>query len=303
MKNHCECNWSGWPWFNGNDCGCGCATANQCTCDKCNCANRTRGFCAFTLSGTVTNTAGDPVDGISIHYEVGGVTYRTTTNSAGMYSVAVPNCTSVTITLAPIVGVTVSPEYYVLTNISCDVAQLDFTLTPLPVSYSISGTVSGHANNVGIPVYYTINGVPGSTTTGAGGVYSFVVQAGANVTVTPSLQSGYTVAPPSYAISSVSSNVTTGNFAYTPISTYQISGTLSTALGGIGSATVDYTVDGTMYETVTDIDGGYVIYAPRGTDVVITPPDIDDYDVTPASITLNNVGGNMTGQDFFYEPF
>jgi hypothetical protein len=89
----------------------------------------------------------------------------------------------------------------------------------LSEKFSISGTVNGLQNNVGIDVRYTINGGNQEITqTTAGGVYTITnVPAGANVIITASAQAGYisTVAAlPSTSL--VESNIVGKNIIYKP---------------------------------------------------------------------------------------
>ncbi len=167
------------------------------------------------LSGAVSNASG-PVSGFPIEYTVNCRTLTTTTDANGRYTITALRGACVVISTGMLVGVRVSPENYSFT--ACfDRANLDFTLTQVTAPFTISGAVSGLPSVQGITVFYAVDGVNQATTTDAGGNYAFAAFSGANVMITPSIQTGFVAAPPSYSIPSVSMNVPGNNFTYTAI--------------------------------------------------------------------------------------
>lgn len=82
--------------------------------------------------------------------------------------------------------------------------------------------------------------------------------------------------------------------------TYTVSGALSG--GSVSGLTVSCTIDGGATQTVaTDSEGNYAITAvPHGSELVITPPEQENYAVSPGYITLSRVTGNSTDNNFTY---
>lgn len=81
------------------------------------------------LIGTVTGVGG-PVSDIVVQYTVCCQTRTTTTNSSGQFIITVPAGSCVTIELAALIGVSISPESYSIQ--ACHARNnLDFTLTPI----------------------------------------------------------------------------------------------------------------------------------------------------------------------------
>jgi hypothetical protein len=106
-----------------------------------------------------------------------------------------------------------------------------------PVTYSISGTVSG---GVG-PAVLTLSGATSATATASNGYFGFIGLANGNYIVTPSL-AGYTFSPTSSSVTVNGASVSGLNFTATAVAaTYSISGTVSGAVGLIQSGgQVDY---------------------------------------------------------------
>ncbi len=82
-------------------------------------------------------------------------------------------------------------------------------------------------NNSGAPLPEVLIRLDGTETalasTGADGLYAFLVPAGGSYNLTPG-RSGYAFNPPSAILSNLSSNQTSANFVGTPASTLSISG-------------------------------------------------------------------------------
>lgn len=56
-------------------------------------------------------------------------------------------------------------------------------------------------------------------------------------------------------------------------------------------------VPGVFY---THAGGSYALKAPSASNVVITPPELEGYSVTPPDYRLEDVAENVTGLDFLY---
>jgi hypothetical protein len=166
---------------------------------------------------------------------------------------------------------------------------------------TISGTISGLSPNSGRTIYYTVNGgTQQSVTTDASGNYSFSVPSGSNVVITPGSVTGYSVAPTNYTLNNVTSNTSGNNFAYT-LNNYNLTGQV-TGLSPNSGRTIYYTVNGGAQQSVTtDASGNYTISAPYGSNVVITPPTVSGYSVSPSSHTVSPVPvGGQSGLNFAY---
>jgi hypothetical protein len=171
--------------------------------------------------------------------------------------------------------------------------------------FTISGKVSGLPNNVGIPVYYTVNSGPQkAVTTVAGGAYTIPdIPYGANVVITASSQPGYTASVASTpATSNVTENIIDKNIVYAT-GTYTISGTVSGLPNNTG-VHIYYTVNGGTQKTVTTTSGGAYIISnvPFGANVVITPEEKSGYTaILSPTPSTSNVTENLTEKDIIYE--
>ncbi len=249
-----------------------------------------------TLSGVVSNAAG-PASGIAIQYTVNCRTRTVTTGADGRFTIVVPRGACVQVSVGALVGVTVTPASYSFTACS-DRTDLNFTLAPVATTFTVSGTVSGLPNVSGIAVNYSINGMLASATTDAGGNFSFNAPSGANVVILPSSQAGFSAAPTNYAIMGISANTMNQNFTYTA-NTISVSGAVS-GLPNVSGIVVNYTVGGVAASTATNASGNYVINAPFGSNVVVTPSSQVGFTVLPTNYTFPILMGDMANQNFAY---
>ncbi len=114
-------------------------------------------------------------------------------------------------------------------------------------SYTISGQVTDSNNNALNGVTMTLSGSQsGTTTTNAGGQYSFSVTAGGNYTVTPS-QSGYIFSPSSQTFNNLSGNQT-ANFNVTASN---VTNQMSVTRSGLIYSRTTRTFNGTVTITNT----------------------------------------------------
>lgn len=187
-------------------CGCGCGCRQNCGCN----GNTT------TLSGTVRDSLGGPVSGLTIQYTVNGVSHTTTTDANGRYTISAPRGAMVVITPQPGLGVTVTPTSRTVTACQAQ-TNLDFTVGPLtpPTPFTVSGTLTGLGTVAGLPVQYSINGQTALAFTDALGNYSFAAPAGANILITPPAFADFTVTPPMFMLNNLAMNMPGQNFAYT----------------------------------------------------------------------------------------
>jgi len=172
----------------------------------------------YIIAGTVS---GDVKAGVTINLS-GAKVASTTTDAVGNYSFS--GITNGIHTITPSkTGYTFSPASISVSVYNANILGQNFiSTTSTPLTYSISGTVSG-ATTSGVTI--TLSGIGSSTTTtDAGGNYSFSGAANGNYTITPA-KSGYTFSPASRSIVVNNANVTGQNFAATSSSiTYSSAG-------------------------------------------------------------------------------
>jgi uncharacterized repeat protein (TIGR01451 family) len=172
-------------------------------------------------------------------------------------------------------------------------------ITYVTVGYTVTGTIldGGGAPLAGVSVIAS-GGHEATVITGANGSYIFTgIQSGATgIVITPAL-TGYTFLPVSRTVNDVSANVTGQDFTAT-LNTYTVGGTIS--FGGSGLEGVSVATTGGHSQTVTtDADGLYTLTGvPHGATGVVITPSLAGYGFTPPSRTVDDVTGNVTGQDF-----
>ncbi|MGL6200676.1 MAG: pectate lyase-like adhesive domain-containing protein [Lachnospiraceae bacterium] len=84
---------------------------------------------------------------------------------------------------------------------------------------------------------------------------------------------------------------------------YTVSGTLID-IPELSGQPVSYTLNGGDANIVyTDSNGSYTITVPHGTNVIITPPAQNGYNVKPESIPIMDISTGSTGNDFVYTPY
>lgn len=159
---------------------------------------------------------------------------------------------------------------------------------PPATTFSISGTVSG-AIAAGVAIHLT-GTATASTTTAAGGTYSFTGLSNGSYTVTPSL-AGYTFNPISTIVTVSGANVSGKNFVATAAAnTYSLSGTVTgpyvtgvtMTLSGAASGTVSTASDGT-YSFAALAPGSYTL-----------TPSLPGYTYTPSAPTITIASANST---------
>ncbi|HEY0099821.1 MAG TPA: carboxypeptidase regulatory-like domain-containing protein, partial [Pyrinomonadaceae bacterium] len=165
-----------------------------------------------------------------------------------------------------------------------------------PGAFTISGQILEGADGLsGVTV--TLSGTQtATTTTDAGGNYSFVnLPAGGNYTVTPA-RPNYSFTPPRRAFNNLSANQT-ANFTGTPAQSQPVSGRVSDGSGGgIANVTLyvtDATTGANIITTLTDANGNYALMLPPGGDYTITTAKAG-LTFQPAARTFANLSGGQT---------
>lgn len=170
----------------------------------------------FSISGTITNSAGGgPLSGVTVNL-TGPASASTTTNASGVYTFTGLAAGNYTVTPS-FAGFTFAPVNRTVPVTNANVTGQDFVGTSTVQTFSISGTVRerGVGLRVGAPVSgvtITLSGTSsGTTTTDANGNYVFTGRTNGSYTVTPS-QTGFTFIPASRAVTINNANVTGQNF-------------------------------------------------------------------------------------------
>ncbi|UCH94066.1 MAG: hypothetical protein JSV88_27885 [Candidatus Aminicenantes bacterium] len=247
---------------------------------------------SYTVSGTVLDTGGRGIDGVSVIFFGEDINHTVTTSGGGHYSYDVYATWSGT--------VTASHDCYSFTPVSPTVGPVtadtvqDFTGTLL--TYTISGFVTDGVNPIAGADLTLSTG--GGTISGADGSYSLTVPCGWEGTVTP-MKVGWNFSPPSRDYEYVGADYTDQNFEGTVSSTtYKISGQVTDETGRIGmdGVTIEF-FDGTSIHTETTSGGGYYSYTVPEFWTGTIIPGLTGYTFTPTFATVDPVQSNIT-QDF-----
>jgi hypothetical protein len=186
------------------------------------------GSSTYSVSGTVTNSAGTAISGVTVSNGSTSVS----TNSSGAYTFTGLN--NGTYTLTPsLSGTSFSPASRSVTVNGANVTGQNFTGTGGSTTYSVSGTVTT-STGAAISGVSISNGST-SVSTNTSGQFTFANLANGTYTLTPSL-SGYTFSPTSRSATVNGANVTGQNFTGTASTGNWLSQTGTLANGG--SATV-----------------------------------------------------------------
>jgi hypothetical protein len=182
-----------------------------------------------------------------------------------------------------------------------NVAGINFVGTAIPpATYSISGTVTedGVINPL-VGATMTLSGAAdASTTTDAGGNYTFPNLANGTYTVTPSL-AGYTFNPVSTEVVINDAVVIWTNFigtSGTP-TTFSISGTVTSGGSVLPGVTMTLNGAGSSGTTTTDASGDYIFPGLADGSYEVTP-SLAGYTFDPVNRAVIIAGADVTGQDF-----
>lgn len=273
----------------------------------------------FTLSGTITDSGGAPLSGVSVKLESTlSPTASTTTGADGAYSFAGLGYDTYTVT-PTLSGYGFTPPFREVTLSSAassgDTSGIDFTGTN---GYQISGQAITYATQEGLPgVTISLTGTesqtglqisPRSDTTGTDGSYSFVGLNPGTYTVTP-FSPGVTFEPPSSSVTIAAQNIDTVDFV--AITGFSISGTID--LVSTDNATPSVTeVDVQLYENAAmrsvtdseplvtvhpDSDGAFVFIGVENGSYIVKPV-LTDYGFTPGSEEVTVAGSDVTDLSF-----
>jgi hypothetical protein len=252
-----------------------------------------------TISGTVLDTRGRGVDGVSIAFYDGEVMEYATTAAGGQYSHDVYVEWSGTVTPMD-ECYSFTPTSYTLGPLTMNVIR-DFTGSQL------TNTISGIITD-GPPLYdgggNLLNPIPGvvltlstggGTFSGTDGTYTLTVGCGWGGTITP-LKVGWQFAPPSRFYEYIAENYPSQNFVGSASSTeYTISGQVTDESGrtGMDGVSIEF-FDGVTVHTETTSGGGFYSYnVPALWSGTITPSRIG-YSFTPPVATVTLILANLT---------
>ena len=272
----------------------------------------------YTVSGTVTDLLGNPVDGAKVSVWEDGFWFGDKTNSQGQYLIMCPVGTyEFGVDFDP--GSNYNPYYEPVLVVDGDVTGHDVVVTgegPPPVQgQTIIGKVTDGTNPVlGAEVEFYAEPDVYNTVTDAQGDYSIVVPGGLYefLVFSPDSQtlSGYII--PDYEVQVDA----TLNVVLTPIpqGSPVVSGTVYAPDGTtpVQDADVAIVYNTAMYESVSESNGQYAITVPVGTydAIVCFPPHMTPYDEyydnqiglidsnRVYDITLTEGGGPPPGGDF-----
>ncbi len=242
----------------------------------------------YTLSGAVTGSGNSDV----LITLSGGVNSGTTrTNASGVYSFS--GLVAGSTTIAPSkAGFTFAPASSTVA-LAANSTNNNFVATAILVSYSISGAVSGTAT-AGVTMNLT-GAAMATTTTAAGGTYSFTSLANGSYIVAPTL-TGHTFNPNSTSVTVNGANITGTNFIASAVvvPTYTISGVVS----GLFVEGISMTLSGgAAGTTLTNASGNYSFANLASGQSYTVTPSLTGYIYAPAppSITLSaNTTQNFT---------
>jgi hypothetical protein len=247
-------------------------------------ANQTANFTAspasFTISGTISPTAGGSGAKVTLS---GAASATTTANSGGTYSFTGLANGSYTVTPS-LAGYSYSPASQAVT---INGANQTANFTASAASFTISGTISPTTGGSGAKV--TLSGAASAATTAnSGGAYSFTGLANGSYTVTPSL-AGYTYSPANQAVTINGANQT-ANFTASAAS-FTISGTISPTAGGSGAKV---TLTGAASATTTANSSGAYSFTGLANGSYTVTPSLAGYTYSPASQAVTINGANQT---------
>ncbi len=240
------------------------------------------------ISGAVS---GAVVAGVTVTL-TGAASRTTATDGSGNYAFTGLSGGSYTIT-PTLAGYSFSPTSLAATVSGADVTGKNFTSALLAI-YAISGTVSG---SVASDVTVTLSGTAsGTTTTGAGGTYSFGSLTNGSYTVTPT-RSNYGFNPANRSVTVAGSSQSGQDFTSSAAATYSLSGTVTgpwvenvlVTLGGAATST-----------TRTNASGAYSFQGLYAGSYTVTPA-LAGYGYNPASPTVVISGASVT-QGFLATP-
>jgi hypothetical protein len=253
-------------------------------------ADRAADFAAspvrLAISGRVTKAGGGGLAGATVRLS-GSQTATATTDAGGNYTLAGLAAGGNYVVTASKANYTFAPASATFNDLASD-RTADFGATPQNLSIGGRVTAAGGAGLSGVTV--TLSGArAATTTTDAGGNYSFNVPADADYTVTPSRKS-YDFAPASLSFKALDANKA-ANFA-AALTRHTVRGRVADANNyGIGGVTV--TLSGSRGATATtDANGEFSFPNLDATGTYTVTPSLPMLAFTPASQTFADLGAD-----------
>lgn len=234
---------------------------------------------SFGISGTIVDSGGSPVSGVTVSVTLtAGGTATATTDASGTYSLSLPAAGSYTaVPSKASYSFNPSSKSVSITSTNPSASNIDFTGSLIP--YSISGTVTAYGSGLsGVTISVSsVTSTAGTATTDASGNYTIAVPAAASYTVTPTLSGAtFTPAARSVAVSDSSPNATGVDFARSNVATPLMT----------PSGKPTYTSSSDMTITLTDPTPGATIYYTVTNGTTGTAPSTSStvYSGTPISV-------------------
>jgi hypothetical protein len=254
----------------------------------------------FTISGTAT-LGGVALAGVTMtlggYDTLGGYESGTaTTDPLGKYSFTMLLKGNYTVSAAKTGNYFSPPSAALAVTTANLIANFKATSASPGTLYTISGNVSG-ATTTNVTVTLT-GALSGSMMTDGSGNYSFANLPEGNYNVTPA-KTGYTFNPMGTGVALSTADAAGIDFTASQSAgaTYSISGKAIYNGAGVPGATI--TVGGASAATVlTDAGGNYIVKGLKNGTYILTPSSDRAYDFSPASITKNVNGANITGVNF-----
>ncbi|MBS9463475.1 T9SS type A sorting domain-containing protein [Flagellimonas sp. 389] len=243
----------------------------------------------YAISGSVSDNNNSPLENVILN----GFSTTVTTDANGRYSATEAQGWSGKFS-AVLQNYTFLPVDITVNNLQGDLSGRDFIGTPTVNQFNISGTVR---DNQGNPLQnVVVNGFSTVVGTDANGEFSALEAVGWSGTITVSLI-GYSFSPSSIQINALQGDDSGNDFVGTPI-VHQISGMVK---DDNGNPLSNVSVNGFGFPMSTDGVGRYSIYQPQGWSGNISV-SLPGYTFAPADISINNLQGDSTGNDFTGTP-
>ena len=242
-----------------------------------------------TIQGTVKDTNNQPIQGATVSVE--GTSLQATTNSQGYYQITDVPAGNKTVTASKS---GYNSQSKTVTVVAGQTTTVDFSLTPVPTTGTIQGTVKDTNNQPIQGATVSVEGTSLQATTNSQGYYQITDVPAGNKTVTAS-KSGYN--SQSKTVNVVAGQTVTVDFQLQPVTaTGRISGIVYGSIPNtlIYKATVKATGNGRTYSALTSEDGRYELRVPTGTyTVTVSKETFNDATI---SVTVNS--GETKTQDF-----
>jgi uncharacterized delta-60 repeat protein len=252
----------------------------------------------FAVSGRIADLQGMAVPNVTVSCSgtpaaaSSPVATQTSTNSAGYFTLLVPNGSY---TISPsLTNYTFTPAVRNITINNASVAGQNFTGK---TGVSLSGRISTGSGAAIANVTVTRSGSSTPVLTNSAGYYTFFSVQPGSITVTPS-KSGYRFTPSAKTVNAGTSNVSGQNFI--GATGYSISGRVANA-SGVGQANINVKRTGSNQAALTNSAGYYTFTdVPDGTYTITAVATGTSF--APESRVVTISGGDISGQNFIAGP-